>query len=83
MEACAADVTAVAADVVAVAAEAEAIDADDPAEVADVNALDADVDALAADAFTFVSRDDNEIHVPVEVSGDVISPMSLTRPEAT
>jgi hypothetical protein len=51
--------------------------------VAEVEADDALVAADDAEALAFASRDDNEIHVPVELSADVISPISLTRPDAT
>ena len=57
--------------------------ADDAALDADVAADDALVAAAVAEACVLVSSEDKEIHVPVELSADVISPMSLTRPDAT
>ena len=53
------------------------------ADEADVAALEAEIAADAASLFTLVAREDNEIHVPVLVSGSSTVPISRTRPDAT
>lgn len=85
-----AEVAAEDAEVAADAADVAALLAEVDADAALVAAADDERDALVAldaaalaDALTFVSSEDKEIQVPVEVSAVVISPMSRTRPDAT
>lgn len=78
-----ADVAAEAADVAALLAEVDADAALVAAADDERDALVALVAAALADAFTFVSKEDKETHVPVLVSVSTIAPISLTRPDAT
>ena len=67
----------------ALVADVDAEDAEVAAAVAELAALVALVAAAVAEACVLASSEDKEIHVPVLVSVSVITPISLTRPDAT